>query len=88
MGKRIFSLYADRTFYKFFSFGKRERSTFFFVKKKKVAKKKLTTLQVDGLSSVGMTATKARQTLRKRVTSDTVFSSNPPMGSERLNGSL
>ena len=73
---------------KFVPLGKGERSTFFFSKKKKVPKKKLATLQVDGLSSVGIIATQARQTLRKRVTSDTVFSSNPPEGFERLNGSL
>jgi hypothetical protein len=71
-----------------FPFCKRERSTFFFTKKKKVAKKKLASLLLDLLSSMETLSPKARQTLRKRVTSDTVFSSNPPEGFERLNGSL
>ena len=36
-----------------------DASAFFFAKKKKVPKKKLATLQVDGLASMGITATKA-----------------------------
>jgi hypothetical protein len=73
---------------KFVPLGKGERSTFFFTKKKKVAKKKLASLLLDLLSSMETLSPKARQTLRKRVTSDTVFSSNPLVGFERLNGSL
>ena len=42
-----------------------ERSTFFFTKKKKVAKKKLATLQVDGLSSMEATYRKAHSALRE-----------------------
>ena len=43
-----------------FPFEKGECSTFFFAKKKKVPKKKLATLQVDGLASVEALSTKAR----------------------------
>ena len=39
---------------------KGKRSTFFFAKKKKVPKKKLATLQVDGLSSMEALSSKAR----------------------------
>ena len=38
---------TDRAFYKIFPFYKGERSTFFFTKKKKVAKKKLANLRFD-----------------------------------------
>ena len=64
-----------------FSFYKGGRTTFFFAKKKKVPKKKLATLQLDRLSALCFEAMKP---LRKRVTSDTVFLSNPLVGFERF----
>ena len=47
--KRNEFLFVEEIFVKN-SFEKGKRSTFFFAKKKKVSKKKLATLQVDGLS--------------------------------------
>ena len=58
--KHAFSLRIDRVFKKIFPFVKGERSTFFFAKKKKVPKKKLATLQVDGLVRMGAVYCKAR----------------------------
>ena len=58
--KHAFSLRIDRVFKKIFPFVKGERSTFFFAKKKKVPKKKLAPLQVDGLVGLGTTTIKAR----------------------------
>ena len=60
----LFSLSADGEFV-LSLLKKGKRSTFFFAKKKKVPKKKLATLQVDGLSSVGALYRKAHSTLRE-----------------------
>ena len=64
--KRNEFLFVEEIFVKN-SFEKGKRSTFFFAKKKKVSKKKLATLQVDGLSGfIPKSPLALRESLRER----------------------